>query len=52
MTPLLMMYSISEEKSWALSVEPLIVVSADTISGVNAINADNAGKRLLRNVVV
>ncbi|MEL2244119.1 hypothetical protein PAS25_24460 [Leclercia adecarboxylata] len=47
-----MMYEVSDEKTCTASVEPLIVVSANPISGVNAINADKAGKRLLRNVVV
>ncbi|MDK4744888.1 hypothetical protein QOY93_05830 [Leclercia adecarboxylata] len=52
MTPSVMMYLSSSSKAKALVVDPLIVVSADTIGGVNTINADKAGKIAFNDFVV
>ncbi|WP_333852419.1 hypothetical protein [Leclercia sp.] len=52
LTPSVMIYVSSFSKSSALSVEPLIVVSANTINGVNTSNADKDGKRLINDFVV
>ncbi|MEB5750950.1 hypothetical protein MXF13_13835 [Leclercia adecarboxylata] len=47
-----MMYVLSDEKVCGASVLSLIMISADTINGVNTINADKAGKIFFNDAVV